>query len=94
MQDPIGLVLTVSGIMRPLAFPAFDLQWGNIGSPIFYWLVSIWSWYIWLCTFFVEVLVGWKNVVLFSVRQWIETRFVVFREGPRPVLTSVDFFLP
>ena len=73
MQDPIGLVLTISGIMRPLAFLAFNLQWGSIGSPIFCWLAGIWSWYIWLCTYFVEVLVGWKNVVLFSLWWWVKT---------------------
>ena len=94
MQDSIGIVLTVSGILGPLAFQTFDLQCGNIGSPIFCWFVTIWSWCIWLCTYFVEVLIGWKTVVLFSVRWWVETRFAFVQEGPRPVSASVDIFFP
>ena len=46
------------------------------------------------CTSIVEVLIGWKTIVLFFVKWWVETRFADVLEGPRIVSSSVDVLFP
>ena len=80
--------------MRPLEFLAFNLQWGNIGSTSCCQFVRIWSWYIWLCTQFVEVIIGWKTIVLFYVQWSVKTQFAVVTEVLRPISVSDEALLP
>ena len=93
MQDPISLVLTISGIMRPVAFPTFDLQRGIICSNC-YQLVNIRSWYIRFRAIFIKDLVCLKAVILLSVWLWVRLKFVVIIEFLRLFSVSVQVLLP
>ena len=92
MQDSIVLVLTFSGIMRPISLPSLDHERGRIGST-HHLLITIRSRYIRLRTSFDEVLVLLKAIILLSIRMRVSPKLAVIRKVSRLFFVSVLAFL-